>query len=1680
MAGTILTLLVVLNSLTSTVSAICPGVSDHADNPLTQSCSSSTVTWESEVTTSLVGANGTQYDYTDLVLRAKTTTGGCIRNCGSIASTETDPVSGEATTRSLDVMSHPPVFVYSSTVGGFTMERTHTFTGPTCDLAASDISKSTGVEYKTVYQNNLEAALGATESRRRRLGAAENGRRLSEDAASMPLHPSVAARLQAEVSADLAFHRKLAVLTGASSPSARAKRSTLSQLFDPANRMFTSHRNATYDAATIMKSLPSIDPDVMEAAQSDLLAGMPEGTKPEALSPEVVFRLAMAIQQSRMAYLDEEDGADGPHRTNPRSLWDDHMDNMEEWHTPESGMVALAGMSNHPARKRKLAAGVVLAAAALAVGGAALVMASINMDAINNEIMPALDDLKGSVKATQDTLESMNKALEGTQEIALQSQRALESMAGTVESLQSGQAAILDATTMNAEEIKALQETQIAFQASVDGSFSQAAAERAGLAQDIADATTAFTSALTELGLSTGAEIDLVATQSLDRDIAIQDRFNNITETQATNLEHLEAKLKIVSRKLLDLTAAVYDFKMRRPARRRVTRLANLMWNMVSDFHWSPFLRASTLAPGGRVDADPDTWWLPGSPRRRLHIDTISVYTVRRATGFVSDVYDGGRNHALREDVLDLYCDAAYLQTNAMPWWTADDIIQLIGPDDGCAVPDAVPAGDNPYAAWVDADGAENWNPGGAPACRCWVEASASACDIPLTSPTDRAITGTSSSPNSTKYLSKSGLTPQAPLDYDPCVGVAAVDIPAATRVIRSWDAFTSTLQDLCSPEDGRDVSSVSAPSFQWGGDMAASDVPLSTSYITSSRLSGANPDPGFVYMLTLGNVGADECGADTTSISSASHLTLPRAVNHFIMQGWSLAFDDLKQGDMDRYGSIPSEIRVTERPFNIDIESASTFTCHDVEFAATQGSMVPVYRWRPEGGPQKRFEVWMAPVAPSEPGATDGRPAVHYTTSDPEMVLDTAHLLPEDSIFVGKPMCMFQECPHPAVGEYANGTGLPNIRYLYDIPQNELSLSPDPTLRVGKATYLLHHDTTTDENGDFLALDSAYDYTLDVWETEHPGEAFDVDAAGTDISTYLRQVVQTPGGEGPGDVTCLADSGVADGPLCTMLEHYYFLVPSLDGVHSYLAGTPAAACADPSSGTVCLVPRDVDMVAQARVPVGTITQSVGSVCPRVSDELLTQSGIPTLTLSNDADVPVEFKYDWTFRGPNGELDNPVANETWNIMKTEAEDAGDPVPPHPCYTQDRTDQDGGIIAPGSTTNLQSTISAGVALCAQWALTLYIQDPATSMWTACHQRDITINLASSVRAGDGLTFYSPITIPITEDTESLNRLTSVGDGMSSVLTDRDMKIRYLMALAPGGITGYNTFTSNLTHYQAPPTLSSLTANFTDTAEDIIARDEERSAEAEGAIAELETRAVTFDEAQALALEAAEAVLAETEERLEITRAHLWVLNETIIEQEERLREANETMWELFRVNEAFLAREFDGVRTSFHDIVDGAVDGVVGLANGAADAAEEVKDLITGPLLDLFGGIGNLVTIIFVVGIVILLLWVASKLGLFDNCCKGTRNKYGSVSPFEVQMLINQELDRRNLTGTPSKPSSASPNGGNIVKMGAPARRSVRTSRSGKTTSTRRKERSHAKISAIAKERKHDGHMYSKV
>ncbi len=1623
------------------IKANCPGTSDHDDNPFVASCTESDLTWESQTTVSYVDANGTSTDYNNLFVRSRSGTGGCVRNCGTIASTETDPVTGATAERHLDFLTHPPVYTYTGTLGGFTPQRSMLFSTVVCDRSAASIASSAYNANSTaanVYLATLQNAVEndeATEGRRRLSASYATPDWLDDDTAfdALPLHEEVAAGFHTVLQDAWVQYRVGQVLhKGSRDP----VKNQLHHMMRLDSDVFV-HRKGV-DSAAVLASLPAVEPMTWRSAER-AVAGDSDAILDSSEALTAVVALAVAKQRSKLAYIrDVYAGAaggwlaaaagDGAVRLNPAtgqpwsmadelSLMNEAMQAAAE--DPRGdvavanymtkmfelglarGMFRVADSRFHARRRMPISGAIALGVAvtalavgtiALGIGSAALAQADENRQAINQNArkLDAMEDAMGQAAVlaakTAGTAEAAMAMAEATRDNARVVQGVLEATAAQT-------AALAAQATQTSDAVEDLYATTAAQAKMTDERLSRAAAERAQLASDVADVASAAEATIQAATATLSSEIQTIANTLHARDVELAAYVEASLQRVMMNLASVDHRVTANTNTLRSLASAVYNLNKRDNARRMVSEAAHTIWGLMAPNYWDGFRVEN---PSTANEPDPDAWWAPGSPYRRHEVDTITAYTVRKTTGSGPDVYGGGLNHELREEAYTLVCDAAVVMGVAMPWWGTEDLIGMLGPDADCMPLDAMPVGgiDAWITAHIDVEGNSDWvtRAAGRRPCQCWMEKSASKCDIALADATDRPITrgsatetvgGDPITPDDAKHLSKAGLTSLGAGDHDPCGADTPVTITltADESLITSFEEYTAEVASHCAAPDGRDYSGLESSAFEKASSDALDALPLGVAYFTSERLSGMLDDNSYAYVIGTGFANASYCGVDVESREAAGGVLLPSAVwDKLLTDGWKASFSALRAKDVQRYGMLESDTNIEELPFVFDDTTFESFPCWRVSSVATQGAMERVSRLRPQGT-QKRAEMWMAPVEPSEVGAADGRPAVHITQSDPEVSVDMDFLLPSDFIFVGDPWCMFVECDRPEVGWYANGTD-ETVRYLYDLPQSLVSLADEAGLRAGTATYLLHKDLST-SGGDYLAEEAGFTYSLTDWEGAHTGELFDPKLAGADIAGFYRELVQTPGGHGAGDVTCVGESSPADGPLCTLLEHFYFLVPDIvesdddvTGAHAYLHGTPAAQCADRSTGAFCLVPRDWQSESQVTTPIGEVTATLGASCPMVNDQLLAFAGLPTLSVTNPGGVSTEWFWDLTFREPNATLDSPQVTSLYEALPGGST--------HPCEALGLEDQDGGVLAPRSTVNMQSSISGPLSQCALWTLTISITDPRTLLRKPCLTMNITKNI------GEGVTTVlnvPDIDFTIDDSATATQVNTIVVPTTADMTLTSSIALEYVINNMPGGAPAFEAYTSAIPGYVPASRLANISSTLSAFSEEIGDGAAAQASVAQDLIGDINNDANAY----AAAAAASQADVAAAQDTLQSAVDDVAA---TVVEMDEKLDAFNETVAELRNATNAFIASVavMSNITTAYAEEVDHWGREISDLPEAIADGVSDAVDALGIPSgLSGIGGIfGSIIDFLIqaipfvLIGI---LLYFAITKGWFTMCCK---------------------------------------------------------------------------------------------
>lgn len=1622
----LLLVLLVVGEITGTVRYIhanCPGTSDHDENPFVSSCTESDITWESQTTVSYVDANGTSFDYNNLFVRSRSATGGCVRNCGTITSTETDPDTGAQTERNLDFLTHPPIFPITTQRGGDTPQRSMQFSTIVCDRSAASIATSaynTNDTVANVYLDSLAAAVNndaEIDEGRRRLSASYAAD--VETFTAMPLHEDVAEEFHGVMhDAWLQYRVGQVMHKGSREP----VKNQLHHHMRLDSDVFVHRKDVNSDA--VLASMPAIEPSTWTAAEAAVAPG--GVTDKDALT--AVVSLAIAKQRSKLAYIrDVYSGAAGgwvlaaikagdlrinPETALPWTLADelklmrDVADEMDPKATPSEYMIQMfvkgveLGMfvpkdARHHGQRRLIGVGAValgvavtalaVGTVALGIGSAALAQADENRNAINQNArkLDAMEEAMNQAAVLAAQTAGTAEAALAMAEASRDNARAVQ---GVLEAQAAQQAAVAAQVTQTSEGVTDLYDKLATQAAMTNNRLNRASEERQALADAQAAQAQATETALQSTYDTLSAQIQTMVDSLRAQDEILSTFVQETTATVMGNLARVDHRVTVNTATLRSLAATVYNLNKRDNARRLVSRAAHTIWSLLGPNYWDGFRVDS---PSEANEPDPASYWAAGSPHRRLEVDTITAYTVRKTTGSGPDVYGGGLNHELREETYNVVCDAAEIIGTGMPWWEADDLAEFMGPNENCFPLDAMPVGgiDQWVTDHIDVQGNSDWDTraAGRPGCKCWMEKSVSTCDIGLADAEDRPITRGSATitvdgdpivVDDSKHLSKSGLTGLGAGDHDPCGADTPVSVTLTEdeSLITSFEEFAAEVASHCDVPDGRDYSGLDSTAFEKAGSDAVDALPLGVAYFSSERLSALLSDNSYTYVIGTSFANASYCGWDAESREAAGGALLPSAVwGKLLSDGWKAAYPTLRAKDVQRYGMLEADTNIEELPFVFDDTTFESFPCWRVSSVATQGGMEPVYALRPEGI-QKRAEMWMAPVEPSESGAADGRPAVHITQSDPEISIDMDFLLAKlsDYKFVGDPWCMFVNCPRPEVGWYANGTDS-EVRYLYDLPANLVSLADEAGLRAGTATYLLDKNTTG----------SSASYTLSDWEEQHVGEIFDPKLAGADIAGFFREVVQTPGGHGVGDVTCRGEPHPGDGPLCTFLEHFYFLVPDIvvdgedvTGAHAYLHGTPAAQCAVRSTGALCAVPRDWQAESQVTTPVGEVAATLGASCPMVNDQLLSFTGLPTLSVTNPGSVSTEWYWDLVFLAPNATLDSEQVTSVYEGLSEGS--------PHPCEALSLTNQDGGVLAPRSTVNMQSAISQPLSQCAQWTLTISITDPRTLLRKPCLEMNITKNI------GEGVTTILNVpaidfTLNDTETATTVN--TIVIPTTADLALANAVALEYIINNMPGGKPAFNAYTDAIPGYVPSSELQNITETLRVLREDIGIT---AATQSSAALDELET---INNDADAFAAASA-ASQADVTAATAVVQSNLDNVAATVTNMETQLADFNSSVAELRNATDTFIAsvHVLNNITTAYAEEVDHWGREIADIPGDVADAVGDAVDALGLPsglsgVGGIFGSILDFLIQAIPFVLIGLLLYFAISNGWFTKCCK---------------------------------------------------------------------------------------------
>lgn len=369
---------------------------------------------------------------------------------------------------------------------------------------------------------------------------------------------------------------------------------------------------------------------------------------------------------------------------------------------------------------------------------------------------------------------------------------------------------------------------------------------------------------------------------------------------------------------------------------------------------------------------------------------------------------------------------------------------------------------------------------------------------------------------------------------------------------------------------------------------------------------------------------------------------------------------------------------------------------------------MEPVTIYEPlPGGPIRRIQYFM-PALAAVPGVHGIRDEVYGEVTNPNLYVPAASMLPPGLTLVGDPACLTTACPLPCEGAYA-GQCEPDSksrsmgRYGYNYDQLFTSTSINPNSRSGPMYNLIRGCTPLGDGAPGCA-EGQPTYRMDqpTWVSQNANATYDPERGGVSLSEYkVFMTGDVNSALGTGDVQCMDPATVSKNDLCSILNDYYILVPDIgpSGRQAYLANTPAAACANLSSGYLCFVPRAFTYQFTITTPVGEVHETVGAVCPNALVTGAEVMGQPAVTIQNPVAASAEWWYRWVSRGLNDTLDQygiSVKDRSLVCVNNAPKNAP---------TQ------GGTLGPNAAITLEY-----YSPCAQWTLELYSLNAASGTTT----------------------------------------------------------------------------------------------------------------------------------------------------------------------------------------------------------------------------------------------------------------------------------------------------------------------------------------------------------------------------
>lgn len=479
---------------------------------------------------------------------------------------------------------------------------------------------------------------------------------------------------------------------------------------------------------------------------------------------------------------------------------------------------------------------------------------------------------------------------------------------------------------------------------------------------------------------------------------------------------------------------------------------------------------------------------------------------------------------------------------------------------------------------------------------------------------------------------------------------------------LSSWQSLVTLLEDVCGDEkfQSRFPGNPLDLGFRrpkYFGDGAAYAL------ITSATLSSMyepGPDVANFVLKVVSNADAGRCntqntvgnlcaeGTTRTSCEScqrcsASEMSVTRynqdttrpatlaALFYLTLENaWKSVQPRLQDMEVDRYGTLPSDVSTSKEAFQNDPVTRTSFECTYASWVYTVPEYVPVHKLRPTQIAMKA-EVSMTrwgndgdELDPSTYIKVPGTDEIaldanwYQTTSDPELENRFSFILPPDMLLPGSKDCMWNECQRPGIFFDANSnimdtTGV-NERYTYDIPQDMITASPDASGRANRVSYILSKKTP-----EVIAADG---FTLNEWVAENNHARFRAVDAGTSLHWYYTPLVKN--GD---DVQCATAGGTHTGGWCNTLQKYRVYMPTADDYDD-----PGLTSKCNSDQYLCLIPKVWKYEWQASLKKGDITQGVTTGCPTLDTSAITDAQVPTLYMFHSQASPIRTRI--TIDGP--------------------------------------------------------------------------------------------------------------------------------------------------------------------------------------------------------------------------------------------------------------------------------------------------------------------------------------------------------------------------------------------------------------------------------------------------------------